>query len=45
MLENLDGGEAQVENTKRVCMRMAEMYETTGNLEKMIYFAKRSGYW
>jgi hypothetical protein len=26
-------------------MRMADMYETTGNLEKMIFFAKRSGYW
>jgi hypothetical protein len=45
VLENLDGGEAHAEKVRRVCMKIAEIYETVGNLEKMIYFSKRSGYW
>jgi len=45
VLENLDGGEQHVDKIRRVCMRVAEIYEKTGNLEKMIYFSKRSGYW
>ena len=45
VLENLEGGEAEREKIKKVCMKIAEMYEKVGNLEKMIYFARRSGYW
>ena len=26
-------------------MKVAEIYEKVGNLEKMIFFSKRSGFW
>jgi len=32
VLENLDGGEQHVDKIRRVCMRVAEIYEKTGNL-------------
>jgi len=32
VLENLDGGEPHADKIRKVCMKIAEIYEKTGNL-------------